>query len=264
MATKLTKRNEEFIFQLNKLLKNDDSFDSDKSKEIVSQVTKELSEGQKSGKTARQLFGTASEYLGDLKDPKAAQARKDKLKSASSNSNTKNDSLGDAKGPGIFDFSFLSEMVDTALTIFILFSVLFALSGAFAGSASTNNQLGIVSTVLISLFAGSLYVYGMRLVTYDPKHSEDRPSIGLRLGVILAMIILWVGGFLVISLIPKVVNPSIPWFIYIALAGGAYLLIRYWRTRTSLPNSIFSVSVLFRNSNLRARMKLSQNSRGKK
>ena len=65
----LTKKNEEFVFQLNKQLERQ-GVAKEKRPEIIQDTITQLKEGQKTGKTAKALFGTPTEYVKNLKDPK--------------------------------------------------------------------------------------------------------------------------------------------------------------------------------------------------
>ncbi|WP_143810592.1 DUF1129 family protein, partial [Oenococcus oeni] len=77
--SELSKRNQEFIFHLTKLLNNSKSFNDEKTNSTLITVREKLLAGQKTGKTARQLFGTPSEFYQDLIDPKGAANRRRKL-----------------------------------------------------------------------------------------------------------------------------------------------------------------------------------------
>ena len=256
MTTKLTKRNEDFVFHLEKLLKDDEMFDSDKTESVLSDIKNQLSEAQKSGTTAKQLFDTPSQYLADLKDPKAAAERKKLATQGTQSSQSAPNRLGDAKGPGLFDFSFLDEFVDTALSVFVLFSVISAFAGNLFSSnpqAATNNS-GFVTIILVSILGGWLYVTGLRNLINDPKNTDKVPrSFIRRLLFLLVLMAMWIIGFLTLSLIPQSINPVLPALAYIALGILGFLAIRFWRQRTGLPNSLLSVSVLMRNSGARAR-----------
>lgn len=266
MAAKLTKRNQDFVFHLEKLLKDEATFDNDKSSTIISDVENQLSEGQKSGKTARQLFGTPSEYLNDLKDPKAAAERKKMAAQKNSNQTMDTSRYGDPKGPGLFDFSFLDEFVDTSLWVFVLFSIIYSVFGLFINSNSQNasGNLGIVTIILISIYGGFLYVYALRRLIFDPQVSERPMSFGRRIIYLIAIVVLWVIGFMALSIIPKQINPILPPIFCLIIGGIGYLIIRFWRQKTGLPSTWLAVTVLTRNSGARGRQAIARNSKNKK
>ena len=71
---KLTKRNEQYMMSLDKAL-DAANLTEDRKREIYSEMLPVLVEGQKTGQTARQLYGTVSEQIGKVLDgPRKAEA----------------------------------------------------------------------------------------------------------------------------------------------------------------------------------------------
>lgn len=65
----LTRKNEEFIYQLNKQLDRL-GVAKDKRDTMINETVAKLQAGQKKGQTAKTLFGTPTEYAKELKNPK--------------------------------------------------------------------------------------------------------------------------------------------------------------------------------------------------
>ena len=77
----LTRKNEDFMYQLNKQLDRL-GVPSDKKDSMLKETIDKLLAGQKKGQTARALFGTPTEYAKELKNPKPtpAEASKQSIK----------------------------------------------------------------------------------------------------------------------------------------------------------------------------------------
>lgn len=262
--SELSKRNQEFIFHLTKLLKNSKSFDDEKTDSTLSTVKQRLLEGQKKGRTARQIFGTPTEYFQDLIDPKGAALRRKRLASKIHTPAKNNKQTQSARQPrftqNLFQFSFWTEFVDTAWTLLTMFAVLYAITGLIP--TKTRQDIGLLTLVFFSLITGAAYVLILRVLTPDPAKDQKRPLIQ-RIGLTVSGILAWFVVFSAVSFaVPRWLNPSLNanWLILIAIAaGGSYY---FWRKNSSLPRGFLVIGGLATNASLQYRQKHPKIKRG--
>lgn len=190
--SELSKRNQEFIFHLTKLLSQSKSFNDEKTNSTIAELQEKLLTGQKTGKTARQLFGTPTEYFQDLTDPKAAAARRKKL-AQQGHHQAAASSAADARRPKIteqlFEYSFWTEFLDTAWTLLIMFSAMYALTAALGTSSKKVQGVGLVSLFVLSIVAGAVYVFATRVLSPDPSKKRTAASLAKN-----TVIVVGVGG----------------------------------------------------------------------
>ncbi|ABJ56113.1 DUF1129 domain-containing protein [Oenococcus oeni] len=253
--SELSKRNQEFIFHLTKLLNNSKSFNDEKTNSTLITVREKLLAGQKTGKTARQLFGTPSEFYQDLIDPKGAANRRRKL---AQQGHKVNNPASTAARPRItqqlFDYGFGIEFIDTSWTLLIMFSALYAITGAI-GSSKQSQSIGLITIFLFSLISGAAYVFVLRILTPDPSKKERIP-IWQRLLYSLLILVSWLVLFTgVTSLIPVKFNPVLNslWLFAIAVVAGVSYY--FWNKKSSLPRGILIIGSLATNSSVQYRQK---------
>ncbi|EHN58498.1 DUF1129 family protein [Oenococcus kitaharae] len=253
--SELSKRNQEFVFHLTKLLGESKSFDDDKTNSTISNVTEKLLAGQKTGQTARQLFGTPSEYYQDLVDPKGAAERRRKL--AQMQQGKKAAPADRRARPKIseqlFDFSFWLEFIDTSWTLLIILAALYGLT--MLTSNGRNQGVGVVTLFIWAIITGAAYVFVLRIVSPNPSKKERRP-VWQRVLFTLVAGVVWVGAFSGLALIiPPVINPALnsAWLFTIAVVGAAVYYI--WRRQSPLPKGILIIGSLATNAALKYREK---------
>ncbi|MDN6968398.1 DUF1129 domain-containing protein [Oenococcus sp. UCMA 17063] len=253
--SELSKRNQEFLFHLTKLLNNSKSFDDEKTNSTLIAVREKLLSGQKTGKTARQLFGTPSEYYQDLVDPKGAANRRKKL---AQQGHKVNNPESTAPRPRItqqlFDYGFGIEFVDTTWTLLIMFSALYAITGA-VGSSKQSQGVGLITILLFSFISGAAYVFALRILTPDPSKKERLP-IWQRLLYSLLILASWLILFTGVTwLIPVKFNPVLNslWLFAIAIVAGVSYY--FWNKSSALPRGILIIGSLATNSSVQYRQK---------
>ncbi|MDN6900094.1 DUF1129 family protein [Oenococcus sicerae] len=255
--SELSKRNQEFIFHLTKLLSQSKSFNDEKTNSTIAELQEKLLTGQKTGKTARQLFGTPTEYFQDLTDPKAAAARRKKL-AQQGHHQAAASSAADARRPKItqqlFEYSFWTEFLDTAWTLLIMFSAMYALTAALGTSSKKVQGVGLVSLFVLSIVAGAVYVFATRVLSPDPSKKERRPVWQRILLLLLALAALFI-VFTAATLLPAVINPALSalWLFIIAIVSGVSYY--FWRKQSCLPKGILIIGSLATNATLQYRQK---------
>ena len=208
---RLTKKNEDFMFHFKKLMAQNGQLSPEKIEAVTNEVTEKLLEAQRTGTTAAQLYGTPTQAVAQFLDPKQT-ARK------------------------LHEYKFWELALDTSMAILMLFAGVFGLSLFFSKQASQG--AGIVSLLLIAFLGGSLYTAVVLKLTPNPKVSTatSRSRRWLYLG--LAMVA-WVLGFIVLGLLPPIINPTLPPVAYIIVAIAAYGVFRWNRQQAGLKGGGF-------------------------
>ena len=222
---RLTKKNEDFMFHFKKLMAQNGQLSPEKIEAVTNEVTEKLLEAQRTGTTAAQLYSTPTQAVAQFLDPKQT-ARK------------------------LHEYKFWELALDTSMAILMLFAGVFGLSLFFSKQASQG--AGIVSLLLIAFLGGSLYTAVVLKLTPNPKVSTatSRSRRWLYLG--LAMVA-WVLGFIVLGLLPPIINPTLPPVAYIIVAIAAYGVFRWNRQQAGLKGGGFlAISQLSQQARLEA------------
>ncbi|GMA69586.1 membrane protein [Leuconostoc litchii] len=214
----LTKKNQDFIFQFKKQLAKSSKLNGEKIEEIVAEVEAHLLETQGKGQTAAQIYGTPTLAVQQYLDPKRTAKQ-------------------------LFDYKFTTLALDTSLVIFMLFAAVFGLTLLFSKNAS-NQGAGIVSLLLIAVLGGSIYTGIILKLTPNPKDKGEQSKNISRWLYLLLAIVIWLGGFLVLGMLPQAINPTLPPLVYIILGLVAYAGFRWNRKKSGLPGGFFAISQL--------------------
>lgn len=213
------------MFHFKKLMAQNGQLSPEKIEAVTNEVTEKLLEAQRTGTTAAQLYGTPTQAVAQFLDPKQT-ARK------------------------LHEYKFWELALDTSMAILMLFAGVFGLSLFFSKQASQG--AGIVSLLLIAFLGGSLYTAVVLKLTPNPKVSTatSRSRRWLYLG--LAMVA-WVLGFIVLGLLPPIINPTLPPVAYIIVAIAAYGVFRWNRQQAGLKGGGFlAISQLSQQARLEA------------
>ena len=139
---KLTKKNEQYMLSLNKTL-IEKNMSEPKKEDSFNEMLKKLVERQKTGETARQLYGTVTECANQLIDqPEKVQT-----------------------GPS----ENWKIALDGGLMIGGLFSLITGLSGLFSNVEETASALGIITTLLN-------FIVGGLVILWISKNMPDRKN----------------------------------------------------------------------------------------
>lgn len=192
----LTKRNEDFMFHLNKNL-DEYNYDLEKKEEVLNDTYRELLDKQKSGVTAAKLYGPVTEYA-----EKIIKGNNQK-KEARSTSNV-----------------FWLMALDNGLIMFIMFCLMYALVGFFDHSKNAVNG-GWITLLGTSVIAGVGLAFFY--VMMDPnKSKESKHKVTRGIIVTLELIAIWMVAFGLIALIPVKYNQTLDPVVYIILGVVAF------------------------------------------
>lgn len=199
----LTKKNEEFVFQLNKQLERQ-GVAKEKRPEIIQDTITQLKEGQKTGKTAKALFGTPTEYVKNLKDPK---------KNNQPNHMSKQ--------------SIKLLALDNMLIFFSIFTFMFGLMFWISPAAMKMTHYGssgLLAIVLVSVSGGLSYGYvasQLQPVKKNGKWVQAKP-VWFRILTVAFGLVVWLAVYMASSLLPNVINPRLNAWAYIILGVIAF------------------------------------------
>ncbi|AYW47716.1 DUF1129 domain-containing protein [Tetragenococcus osmophilus] len=198
---KLTKRNQQYIFDLNKALDAANLSEEEKV-QALHEMLPVLVQEQKTGRTARQLYGTVSERTEQI------------LATPSQNqNNTANPVL---------------MWVDNTLLILGVFGLMMGVIGLFS---SQNNQVYGIVTLLLMAMVGGWVFYLMYKYMYQYERpgadKSQRPKLWKSILILIASFFVWTAVISLSALLPGVINPVLDPF-FLVIIGGAALLLRYY------------------------------------
>lgn len=208
LKEKLTKRNEQYIFSLTKAL-DVANLSEERQTVILNDTLKPLVDGQKSGQTARQLFGTVTEYTTIL------------LSSP-------------GKPKGVEGKSWM-YMVDGGLLMTAMMCLVSAMSGFF-NKNSQGTEMGLLSLIMVFLLGGA----GVLLITRNmpDRRGNKKGSIIRYLLVSTAVILVWAFAMgIIILAIPQSINPTFSAPVYAILGIGLFAGKIYLKKKWNLQNT---------------------------
>lgn len=178
---KLTKKNEQYMLSLNKTL-TEKNMSETKKEEVFNEMLHNLVERQKSGETARQLYGTVTECANQLiAKPEQSQT-----------------------GPS----ENWKIALDGGLMIGGLFSLITGLSGLFSNVENASSSLGLITT-LLNFIVGGLVILWISKNMPDRKNPKKggmfRYILVSTIGMLSLMVVM-TGSMMVI---PEAVNVPI-------------------------------------------------------
>jgi uncharacterized membrane-anchored protein len=200
----LTKRNSDYMFRFNQALQGT-KLPVDKKSEIITETIEALKEGQKTGKTAKNLYG------GDV------NVRVKEL-------------VEGPKRPEGADDPYWPSALYNGLTFFAIFSIMFGIMYLLSPSTQKNSQpVGIISIIFSAVIAGLALPLVPRL--FDPKR-DHKYSLWARIPMVIVFVIAWLLLFYAMAYLPFYLNPVLtawPQLILGALAGlGSFYVRRRW------------------------------------
>ncbi|GAK30079.1 putative membrane protein [Weissella oryzae SG25] len=204
-ASGLTKRNQEFMHQVVELVTETSQA------ALVAEVQTQLLAGQKTGQTAKQIFGSPAQALGLVK----------KVASEDNSELTPNQ---------IYAAHPLWQLiVDNALAFGMLFMVMFGFMLMFSNvSRESAGAAGLVSLIGTAVFGGLFF----SIVTKIMAAKEGSKLV--KFGGAILLFLLWFGIYLGLAALPAIINPILPGWVYLVLAVITFFGFRYWRVRTKL------------------------------
>lgn len=210
-ASGLTKRNQEFMWQV-----QEQASDDQLQAGLLAEIQANLMAGQKKGQTAKQLYGT----------PQAALGLQTKTY------------VEDHSQPSYASYGFWPIVIDNTLVFFMMFSLMFGLMLLFSGkqlAASGQAGLGSFGVLALCLTAitGGLFFGSWAMAVAPRKGSKPRGWL-YRIVVTLLLFGAWFLCYTTFAYIPLTINPILPGWIYLIFAGIAYLGFRKWRQKTGM------------------------------
>lgn len=176
LSKKLSNKNAEYVFKLNKRLL-DDGFKEEEAKEVIDGMLPEMIDNQIKGIPANQLYGPVTQKAKEIAHP----VKKPK------------------KTP------FWGLWIDTALLFFALFGLLYGVVALTSKKTDPNNQTGILTLIVLSLMWGALLTWfnnQMRM----PK--SERPGWGKTIGYLALGLVLMFVFLGAMAFVPTTINPT--------------------------------------------------------
>lgn len=211
LEKRLTKRNEQYVFDLKKSLRAA-NFSQTELTLALQDILVQLVDGQKTGKTARQLFGTVAECTQSiLEAPKKSSQ---------------------AVNPWLM-------WLDTTLLMFAFLCVMFSILPMIMGGKTKNSANGIITLIAISAAAGFMmllmdhYIY-----RYDRPGADASKKPGffksflIMSGGVLVWLVVYMGSLLIPVSINVVLDPFITIIIGLVAFGVRYLLKKKYNIKS--------------------------------
>lgn len=200
----LTKKNEDYMFRLNKIL-DENGMDVEQKQAALSKTYQELKEKQRQGITAVKLYGTVTEYAQEIISgrKKGEQPPREPVK-------------------------FWKLAVDNILIIFMMFCILYGVLGFFDEKNTQNNGWLTLLTTSIIVGLGLAFFYKMM----DPEKMKEAKNKWVRgLSITVIMVVVWLLAFGLIAFIPQSINYQLNPFVYAILAVLAFVVRNYLKKK---------------------------------
>lgn len=214
LETQLTKRNEQYIFDLRKSL-----VAANLSEELqaiaLSNILPELVEGQKTGKTARQLFGTITERTELILA--APEPSKESTK--------------------------YQMWLDNSLMMFAFLSLLAGILPMISKQNAESQQQGILTILIASITGGyAFYLIYQFVYKYDRPGADQtgRPGTFKGLLIMVGIMMVWILIYIGTVIIPPTINITFEPVISIALAAIAFGIRYFLKKKFNIQGSFFS------------------------
>ncbi|MGM0214269.1 DUF1129 domain-containing protein [Enterococcus sp. AZ109] len=214
LETQLTKRNQQYIFDLKKSFAAA-NFSEEQQEEALHDMLPTLVAEQKTGKTARQLFGTVSEHL-----------------DAIVNKPVKNELATKPVLMWLDNFMFL-------------FGLLSLISGAMALFVSRGTQQTAtygLTAIIVASATGGLLFYFMYVFVYQYEQpgadKSKKPKTWKTILILGSMTLVWFLIFNGAIFLPPALNPIIDPFILVALGALALAARYYLKKRFGIVSSL--------------------------
>ncbi|MCT6893628.1 MAG: DUF1129 domain-containing protein [Bombilactobacillus mellifer] len=206
--SELTKRNEEYVFQLKKTLVNEHKYSSESADKYINSILDEIVTAQQKGLPANRLYGSPR---------KKAESYVKGEKEKPSN-------------------SFPLLWLDNSIIFALLLSAMTSLVIFTSNNKTTANSNGIMTIILMAAEFGLPWAY-FTLWTLKPK--DNRASVPKLVGIIALG---FVGLFIVVAIatiLPPQLNPVFNGWIYLILAGVLFGIHYYLKHKYNIKGTLF-------------------------
>lgn len=208
----LTKRNEDYLFHLDKAL-TEKNYDPEQKEQVLNEMYQELKEKQKQGIVATKLYGTVTEKAElIINGPKKSEAPTELPK-------------------------FWILALDNGLIMFIMFCIMYTLLGVFSPRQADVSG-GWITLLATSTIAGVGLAFFYRSMLSARKEKGKKRWIKTLL-ITLELILIWIVSFGIISFIPVSINRTMEPIVYAILAGLGYLVRRYLKKKYNFRSVMF-------------------------
>ncbi len=208
----LTKRNEDYLFHLDKAL-TEKNYDREQKEQVLTEMYQELKEKQKQGVVATKLYGTVTEKAELIVNgPKKSEAPTELPK-------------------------FWILALDNGLIMFIMFCIMYTLLGVFSPKQADVSG-GWITLLATSTIAGVGLAFFYRSMLSARKEKGKKRWIKTIL-ITLELILIWIVAFGVIAFIPVSINRTMEPIVYAILAGVGYLVRRYLKKKYNFRSVMF-------------------------
>lgn len=208
----LTKRNEDYLFHLDKAL-IEKNYDPEQKEQVLNEMYQELKEKQKQGIVATKLYGTVTEKAElIINGPKKSEAPTELPK-------------------------FWILALDNGLIMFIMFCIMYTLLGVFSPQQADVSG-GWITLLATSTIAGVGLAFFYRSMLSARKEKGKKRWIKTLL-ITLELILIWIVAFGIISFIPVSINRTMEPIVYAILAGLGYLVRRYLKKKYNFRSVMF-------------------------
>lgn len=208
----LTKRNEDYLFHLDKAL-TEKNYDREQKEQVLTEMYQELKEKQKQGVVATKLYGTVTEKAELIVNgPKKSEAPTELPK-------------------------FWILALDNGLIMFIMFCIMYTLLGVFSPKQADVSG-GWITLLATSTIAGVGLAFFYRSMLSARKEKGKKRWIKTLL-ITLELILIWIVAFGVIAFIPVSINRTMEPIVYAILAGVGYLVRRYLKKKYNFRSVMF-------------------------
>lgn len=210
--SELTKRNEQYMIGLDRAL-TQANYDEESKHTLYNKMMKELVANQKSGTTARQLYGTVSECAENVLQRQEA-------------------TVSSERSPDWL----------IALDGGLLLGAIFALiSGTSLLTAGENTQpgMGIISLIL-NFIAGGLSMLIVSKYQPDVNAPKGKKGYFKYIGVLILSMVFWMLAMTAtMVLVPPAINISLPATAYLIIGALSFALRVYLKKKFNITGGVF-------------------------
>ena len=210
--SELTKRNEQYMIGLDRAL-TQANYDEESKHTLYNKMMKELVTNQKSGTTARQLYGTVSECAENVLQRQEATVSSERS----------------------------SDWL-IALDGGLLLGAIFALiSGTSLLTAGENTQpgMGIISLIL-NFIAGGLSMLIVSKYQPDVNAPKGKKGYFKYIGVLILSMVFWMLAMTAtMVLVPPAINISLPATAYLIIGALSFALRVYLKKKFNITGGVF-------------------------
>ncbi|MDO4681017.1 MAG: DUF1129 family protein [Aerococcus sp.] len=205
LQPQLTNKNQEFYHQFHKMMEGRQYHEGRTRESVDNVVLKRLIDGQKTGQTAKQIYGTPTElaeYIESAPTPEELTPP-----------------------------TFVDYLLDSGLFITALFSLLAGIMLLFGNQTMTNGgaMFGPFALLVNFLCGGAAMAV---LTRYQPNLDAPKGKRGIPRYLLMSFVAVVVWLFVlsgVVALIPPKFNPMMPMLVYFVIAAAAFLLRTFYR-----------------------------------